>query len=56
MKVKVLDVKKIDRARIKALAVIELEGIGKVTGIKVIQGDYNLYCCPANQSYVEGES
>ena len=53
MKVRVVSVKKVEHIRIKALATIELEDVGKIAGIKVIQGNKNIYCCPANQSYVE---
>ena len=53
MNVRVISVKKVDHMRIKALATIELEDVGKIAGIKIIQGSKNIHCCPANQSYVE---
>lgn len=42
--IRVLEVEKVDHHRIKALATIELEGLGRVHGIKVISGNYGLYC------------
>jgi len=53
MQIKILKLDKIDHPRIKALAIIKLEYVGNIAGIKVIQGDNNLYCVPPNQSYKE---
>ena len=53
VQVKVMSVKEIGHSRIKALSTIELVGIGRIAGIKVLQGDHNLYCCPPNMSFVE---
>jgi len=53
MKVEVIDVKPCDHPRIKAIATIELVGIAKIYGIKLVEGDRSLYCVPPNQSYLE---
>lgn len=53
IQVKVMSIRKIEHPRIKALSTIELAGIGRIAGIKVIQGDHNLYCCPPTMSFVE---
>lgn len=53
MNVSVVSVKKVEHVRIKALATVELEDVAKIAGIKIIQGNKNIYCCPANQSYTE---
>lgn len=53
MNVRVVSVKKVEHIKIKAHATIEIEDVGKIAGIKIIQGSKNIYCCPPNQSYVE---
>lgn len=53
MKVEVIDIKPCDHPRIKAIATIELVGIAKIYGIKIVEGDRSLYCVPPNQSYLE---
>ena len=53
MQVKVMSIKEIEHSRIKALSTIELERVGRIAGIRVIQGERNLYCCPPNMSFVE---
>lgn len=53
IQVKVISIREIEHPRIKALSTIELERVGRIAGIKVIQGDHNLYCCPPNTSFVE---
>jgi len=53
MKVEVIDLKGCDHPRIKAIATIELVGIAKIYGIKVVEGDRGPYCVPPNQSYLE---
>jgi len=53
MKVEVIDIKPCDHPRIKAIATIELVGIAKICGIKIVEGDRSLYCVPPNQSYLE---
>jgi len=53
MQIKILKLDRVDHPRIKALAIIKLEHVGNIAGIKIIQGDNNLYCVPPNQSYKE---
>jgi DNA-binding cell septation regulator SpoVG len=53
MQIEVIKLDKVDHQRIKGLATIKVENFGKIAGIKVIQGDNNLYCVPPNQSYKE---
>jgi len=53
MSVEVIDLKGCDHPRIKAIATIELVGIAKIYGIKVVEGDRGPYCVPPNQSYLE---
>ena len=53
MEVEVIDVKVCDHPRIKAIATIQLVGIAKIYGIKVVEGDRGPYCVPPNQSYLE---
>lgn len=48
-----LNITLIDHPRIKAVATIKIEELGKISGIKVILGDKNLYCVPPNFSYKE---
>lgn len=43
----------VDHPRIKAIATINIEELGKISGIKVILGNKNLYCVPPNFSYKE---
>ncbi|GAG58324.1 unnamed protein product [marine sediment metagenome] len=53
MQIEVIKLNKVDHQRIKGLATIKVENFGKIAGIRVIQGDNNLYCVPPNQSYKE---
>ena len=53
MRVEVIDIKPCDHPRIKAIATIELVGIAKIYGIKILEGDRSSYCVPPNQSYLE---
>lgn len=53
MQIEVIKLDKVDHQRIKGLATIKIENFGKIAGIKIIQGDNNLYCVPPNQSYKE---
>lgn len=53
MQIEVIKLDKVDHQRIKGLATIKVENFGKIAGIRVIQGDNNLYCVPPNQSYKE---
>lgn len=46
-----LNITAIEHPRIKAIAMIGIEGLGKISGIKVILGNQNLYCVPPNFSY-----
>jgi DNA-binding cell septation regulator SpoVG len=43
----------LDKEKIKGIATIDLKGILKIAGIKIMQGSHNLYCCCPNQSYSE---
>jgi DNA-binding cell septation regulator SpoVG len=42
--IKVLEIERQNHHRIKALATVEVEGLGRVHGIKIISGNYGLYC------------
>lgn len=54
MDLAVLDIEIIqNNERIKGIATIELKGILKVAGIKILQGNHNLYCCCPNSSFTE---
>ena len=53
MQVEVIDIKPCDHPRIKAIATIQLVGIAKIYGIKILEGDRSSYCVPPNQSYLE---
>lgn len=54
MHIEVIKLDKVDHQRIKkGLATIKVDNFGKIAGIRVIQGDNNLYCVPPNQSYKE---
>ena len=53
MQIEVIKLDKVDHQRIKGLAIIKVENFWKIAGIRVIQGDNNLYCVPPNQSYKE---
>jgi len=49
----VLKVEKKDHPRIKALATIHIDGVGTLSGLKVVKGTQRTYCTPPNQCYVE---
>lgn len=53
MQIKVIDVRLCNHSRIKAIATIELVGLVKICGIKIVEGDRGVYCVPPNQSYLE---
>ena len=53
MEIEVIDVRLCNHSRIKAIATIELVGVVKVCGIKIVEGDRGVYCVPPNQSYLE---
>ena len=42
-----------DHPRIKALATICIDGLGTLSGMKVIKGTRTTYCVPPNQCYME---
>lgn len=48
-----LNITLVDHPRIKAVATINIEELGKISGIKVILGNKNFYCVPPNFSYKE---
>lgn len=51
--VKVLKIERSNHPRIKATATIQLEGVGTLSGMKVIEGTKGIYCVPPNQCYIE---
>ena len=53
MKIKVIDIKACSHSRIRAIAIIELEGLVTIYGIKIVEGARGPYCVPPNQSYLE---
>ena len=53
MSIEVLGLEHINYGRTKALATIQIEGFGKIAGLKVIDGEHSLYVRPPNQSYTE---
>lgn len=54
MDLAVLDIEVVqNNERIKGIATVELKGILKVAGIKILQGSHNLYCCCPNSSFTE---
>lgn len=54
IEVEVLDIDLVPgKEKIKGIATIDLKGIIKIAGIKILQGNHNLYCCCPNQSYTE---
>jgi len=53
MQIEVIDVRLCNHSRIRAVATIELVGVVKVCGIKVVAGERGTYCVPPNQSYLE---
>ena len=54
IEIEVLDIDIVpDKEKIKGIATIDLRGILKIAGIKILQGSHNLYCCCPNQSYSE---
>lgn len=54
IEIEVLDIDLVlDKEKIKGIATIDLKGILKIAGIKILQGTHSLYCCCPNQSYSE---
>ena len=53
MEVEVIDIRPCDHPRIRAIATIQLVGVAKISGMKIVQGGHGLYCVPPNQSYLE---
>lgn len=54
IEIEVLDIERVsDNQKIKGIATIDLKGILKVAGIKILQGSHNLYCCCPNSSFTE---
>jgi len=53
VQVEVIDINPCNHPRIKAIATIELVGMVKVYGIKIVKGEHGPYCAPPNQSYIE---
>jgi len=54
MDLKILGIERIlDDEKLKGIATIELKGIVKVSGIKILQGTHGLYCCCPNQSHTQ---
>lgn len=54
IEIEILDINIVlDKEKIKGIATIDLKGILKIAGIKIMQGSHNLYCCCPNQSYSE---
>jgi len=51
--VEVVGINPCDHPRIKAIATIQLVGVVKVYGIKIVEGEHGPYCVPPNQSYIE---
>lgn len=43
----------LDDEKLKGIATIEIKGIVKVAGIKILQGTHGLYCCCPNQSHTQ---
>jgi len=42
--IKILEIEKVNHHRIKGLATVEIEGLGRIHGIKIVSGNYGLYC------------
>ena len=54
MDLEILNIERIlDDEKLKGIAIIELKGIVKVSGIKILQGTHGLYCCCPNQSHTK---
>lgn len=53
MEIRVTDVRLCNHSRIKAIVTIELVGLVKICGIKIVAGERGTYCVPPNQSYLE---
>lgn len=54
MDIKVLDIEMVlDNEKLKGIATIELKDIVKISGIKILQGSHDLYCCCPNQSHTQ---
>ncbi len=53
MEIRVIDVKICCHSKIRAIATIELVGLVKICGIKIVAGERGTYCVPPNQSYLE---
>ena len=54
MDIKVLDIEMVlDNEKLKGIATIELVDTVKISGIKILQGSHDLYCCCPNQSHTQ---
>jgi len=54
MDIKILNIETIlDNEKLKGIATIEIKDIVKISGIKILQGAHNLYCCCPNQSHTQ---
>ncbi|MBA7500118.1 putative septation protein SpoVG [subsurface metagenome] len=54
MEIKILEIEKVpDNEKLKGIATIEIKDIVKISGIKILQGSHDLYCCCPNQSHTQ---
>ncbi len=56
MKIEVLQIEKMNHPKILAIATISLsseENFIKITGLKIMKGNRNIYCCCPSASFVE---
>ena len=54
MDIEVLDIETVlDNEKLKGIATIEIKNVVKVSGIKILSGNFGLYCCCPNQSHTQ---
>ena len=56
MKIKVLQIEKMDHPKILGLATIQInieENFIRIAGLKIMKGNRNIYCCCPSSSFVE---
>ena len=54
MEIKVLEIEMVlGNEKLKGIATIEIKDIVKISGIKILQGSHDLYCCCPNQSHTK---
>jgi len=56
MKIEVLQIEEMDHPKILGIATIQINSEGsfiKITGLKIMKGNRNIYCCCPSASFVE---